>query len=85
MDPGTHGLVTVSVALSPGTPATSVTGTATLPERQLGPLPLRLTANAGGTYSASAVDLPAAGLGLHADVSSSAFDSTVTDVKIRLY
>ena len=61
VDPGTHGLVTVSVALSPGTPATSVSGTATLPERQLGPLPLRLTANAGGTYSASGVDLPVAG------------------------
>jgi copper transport protein len=86
VDPGTHGLVSVSVALSPGTPATSVTGTAALPARQLGPLPLRLTAGGGGTYSASGADLPAAGRWVFTiTVSSSAFDSTVTDVTVRLY
>lgn len=86
VDPGTHGLVTVSVALSPGTVATSITGTAALPARQLGPLPLRLTAAGGGTYSASGIDLPAAGRWVFTlTVSSSAFDSTVTDVTVRLY
>src|SRR5207245_2542338 len=45
LDPGRHGPVTVTVALSAGAKPQQITATAALPDKQLGPItvPLRVT------------------------------------------
>ncbi|MEP7179434.1 MAG: CopD family protein, partial [Pseudonocardiales bacterium] len=83
--PGRHGTVVIDVSLN-GTDATKVTATAALPGKQLGPIPVPLTANGTGQYTASNVNLPAAGDWLISlVVTTSAFDATAAQVKIHLY
>lgn len=83
--PGVHGTVGVNVALSSGAEPKSMSGTATEPAKQLGPIPLRLAADGKNLYSASGVDLPVAGTWVIAlVVTESQFDAVTTDVKIVL-
>jgi copper transport protein len=85
VDPGTHGDVTATVELS-GPKPQSVTGTASLPSKQLGPIPLGLTANGTNIYGASGVNLPSAGRwDFHLVVTTSQFSATTVDVIVRLY
>jgi copper transport protein len=86
VDPGKHGTITASVALSPGVEPQSVTGTAALPSQELGPIPLGLAANGTDLYGASGLVLPAAGNWVFTlIVSTSEFDATTTQVTIHLY
>jgi copper transport protein len=86
MEPGRHGLVTAAVALSPGARAISVTATATLPAKQLGPIPMRLTANGADLYGASGINLPVAGKWvITLVVTTSATDAVTTSATIQLY
>jgi len=85
LDPGRHGPVTVTVALSPGPKPQRLTATAALPDKQLGPITIPLSAS-GAEYSASGVVLPSAGRWtITLTVRTSEFDSVVADTKIRLY
>ena len=85
LDPGRHGPVTVTVALSPGPKPQQLTATAALPDQQLGPITIPLSAS-GAEYSASGVVLPSAGRWtITLTVRTSEFDSVVADTKIRLY
>jgi copper transport protein len=86
VDPGVHGVVTATVELSGGPKPQSVTGTASLPKRQLGPIPLSLTANGTNIYGASGIDLPSAGRwDFHLVVTTSEFNATTVDVIVGLY
>lgn len=86
VDPGTHGTVTVSAELSTGSAPQRVAGTASLPSKQLGPIPLGLTANGTNIYAASGVQLPAAGTWvIELVVTTSEFAATTVDVKVHLY
>jgi copper transport protein len=85
LDPGVHGTVTASVALTPGTEPKSVTATATQPEREIGPIPLPLSANGKDLWGSSGVNLPASGTWVIALViTRSQFDAETVDVKITL-
>lgn len=85
VDPGRHGPVTVTVALSPGAKPQQLTATAALPDKQLGPIAIPLQAT-GAAYEASGVVLPAAGRWtITLTIRTSEFDTTVADTKIRLY
>jgi copper transport protein len=86
IDPGVHGDVTVSVALSPGPTASKVSATAELSAQQLGPIPIPLQPNGTDRYGASGVDLPAAGNWLITlVVSTSQFNAVTTDLTLHLY
>jgi copper transport protein len=86
VDPGTHGTVTVSVQLSDGPKPQQVSGTASLPSRQLGPIPLGLTANGTNIYGVSGLSLPAAGTwDFQLVVTMSQFAATTVDVTVHLY
>jgi copper transport protein len=86
IEPGKHGTVTTTVALSPGTQPNQVTATATLPAQQLGPIPLALSANGTNLYGSSGIDLPAAGNWMiNLVITTSQFDATTTSVTIHLY
>lgn len=86
VDPGTHGPVTVTVGLSSGVHATSVTASATQPAAQLGPIPLKLEAAGRNLYTADGVNLPAAGnWEFDLVVGSSSFSATTADVHITLH
>ncbi len=85
VDPGQHGTVSVEVALSPGDPPKSLTATAAQPDRQLGPLPLNVTANGPNLFSAGGIDLPVAGRWVIALVlTRSSFDAVAAQVTITL-
>ena len=85
LDPGRHGPVTVTVALSPGPKPQQLSATAALPAKQLGPIAIPLRGS-GPEYSASGVVLPSAGRWtITLTVRMSDFDSVVADTKIRLY
>jgi copper transport protein len=85
VDPGRQGPVTVTVQLSPGAKPQQLTGTAALPDKQLGPIALPLRAT-GSKYTASGIVLPSAGQWtITLTVRTSQFDSMVADTKIRLY
>ncbi|MDT4894334.1 MAG: copper transport protein [Pseudonocardiales bacterium] len=86
IDPGTHGTVTANVEVDGGAKPTSVTGTAALPSKQLGPIPLGLRPTGPDQYGASGVQLPSAGdWVIQLIVSTSEFDATTTDVHLHLY
>jgi copper transport protein len=86
VDPGTHGTVAISVELSAGSRPQRLTGTASLPSKQLGPIPLGLTANGTNIYGASGVQLPASGKWVIALVVTTAeFSATTVDVTVHLY
>jgi copper transport protein len=85
IEPGRHGLVTATVALSPGAPASAVTATATLPAKQLGPIPMELSANGAHLYGASGINLPVAGRWvITLVVTTSPTDAVTTSATIRL-
>lgn len=85
VEPGVHGNVRISVRLSGGPPPTGVTATASLPAKQLGPIPVPLQAAGPGSYTSTGVLLPAAGVWeLRLTVRTSEFDSTVAVAKIEL-
>ena len=83
--PGVHGPVTFTVEVSGGGNPRKITATATQPDRQIGPLPIKLTRTGAGEYDGS-VTLPAAGTWrLDFVVTTSAFDATATDATINLH
>jgi copper transport protein len=84
VDPGTHGLVNVTVELSD--PAQSVTASATEKARQIGPVPLKLAASGRTLYAANGVNLPVAGLWeFDLVVTESKFDAITADITITLH
>ena len=86
VEPGVHGQVTVTVQLPPGTAVDTLTGTATLSSKQIGPLPIRFTRVTAGDYSAGDLDLPAAGTWTFTiTLVRSQFDSVVTTSSIRIH
>jgi copper transport protein len=85
VEPGVQGNVRITVRLSGGPPPTGVTATASLPAKQLGPIPVPLQAAGAGSYTSTGVLLPAAGVWeLRLTVRTSEFDSTVAVAKIEL-
>jgi copper transport protein len=86
VDPDVHGTVTVGVSLSKGAAPESISGTAFLASKDIGPIPLGLSKQDGGVYGASGLALPAAGRWtFHLIVTMSEFDATDVDVTIHLY
>ncbi len=84
--PGRHGLVAADVGISSGHEPQKVTVTATLPAKQLGPIPVPLTANGTRGYAASGVNLPVAGTWVFTViVRDSTFNATAEQVKVRLH
>ncbi|MBV9593039.1 MAG: copper resistance protein CopC/CopD [Actinobacteria bacterium] len=80
-----HGELSVDVTLSSGPAPQSISATAALPAKQLGPVAIPLKAS-GRSYSASAVLFPAAGRWvITLTVRTSQFDSTVAAVKVSLH
>jgi copper transport protein len=80
-----HGSLAVSAVFTGGTAPTSVTATAALSAKQLGPIEIPLTAQ-GSSYSASSVLLPDAGAWvITLTVRTSQFDSTVAAVTVVLH
>ena len=83
VDPGEHGAVSVTVTVPDG--AQQVSGTATEPDRRLGPIPLHLRPVGAGTYQATDVNLPVAGTWvIDLTVTSSRFDAVTTETKVGL-
>jgi copper transport protein len=84
--PGRHGTVATDVVISSGHEPQKVTATATLPAKQLGPIPVPLTANGPLVYAASGINLPVAGTWVFTIiVTDSKFDATAEQVKVHLY
>jgi copper transport protein len=84
--PGVHGNVRITVRLTGGPPATAVTATASLPDRQLGPIPVKLQPAGPGNYTSTDVLLPVAGTWeLSLTVQTSEFDSTVAVAKVTVF
>ncbi|MGH8961398.1 MAG: copper resistance CopC/CopD family protein [Jatrophihabitantaceae bacterium] len=85
LDPGVHGLVTASIALSPGVRPQKLTATALQPSRQIGPIPITLSANGTDLYGSSNLNLPVSGTWVFTlVVTTSKFDAVTADVKIHL-
>jgi copper transport protein len=86
VDPGVHGSVQITIQLTGGIKPTSVTASASLPAKQLGPIPLKLQAAGTSSYTASGVLLPAAGRWqVQVTVRTSEFDSTTAVANLRVY
>lgn len=86
VDPGVHGSVQISIRLIGGAKPTSVTATASLPAKQLGPLSVPLQAAGPDSYSGSGVLLPSAGVWqISVTVQTSQFDSTTAVASLRVY
>ena len=83
--PARHGPVTVNITLSPGAAPQQLTCAATLPDKQLGPIPVPVTKQPDGSYQASNVLLPVSGNWLMTlTVRTSQFDSVVTTMTVHL-
>ena len=86
VDPGVHGSVQFTVQLTGGVKPTTVTATASLPAKQLGPIPVKLQAVGPSSYSASGVLLPSAGKWqVSVTVQTSEFDSTTAVATVQVY
>ncbi|MFL6160870.1 MAG: copper resistance CopC/CopD family protein [Jatrophihabitantaceae bacterium] len=86
VDPGVHGSVQITIALTGGIKPTAVTATASLPAKQLGPIPLKLQAAGPSSYTAAGVLLPAAGnWQVQVTVRTSEFDSTTAVANLKVY
>lgn len=86
VDPGVHGTVEINVQLEGTITPTSVSATASLPGKQLGPLPVNLRPSGPHSYTGSGVLLPAAGLWqITVTVQTSEFDATTAVATLRLY
>jgi copper transport protein len=83
--PSKHGTVAAELVLSPGAVPKQLTASAALPAKQLGPIPVALTANGANDYAASGINLPVAGdWVISLVVTRSEFDATTASVKIHL-
>jgi copper transport protein len=86
VEPGKHGTVTVTIALTRGAQPQAITATATQQSKQIGPIPLDLKADGTNRYQASDVDLPVSGhWTFHLVVTNSATDAVSTDATVRLH
>jgi copper transport protein len=86
VSPGRHGTVVVDVSLNSVARGTKIRATAALPDKQLGPIPIVLAANGPNEYTASNVNLPAAGdWVISLVVTTSEFDAVTAQLKIHLY
>jgi copper transport protein len=84
--PGTHGTVQIQIALTGNVTPIQVSAQASLPARQLGPIPVPLQASGPKIYTASGVNLPSAGdWQIAIRVQTSAFDATTTTATLHLY
>ncbi|MDT4963325.1 MAG: copper transport protein [Pseudonocardiales bacterium] len=84
--PGRHGTVVVDISLSSVAKGTKIRATAALPGQQLGPIPIPLAADGANQFTASNVNLPAAGdWVISLVVTTSQFDAVTAQVKIHLY
>jgi copper transport protein len=84
-DPGVHGPVNVTVAVSGGAAPKTITATATQHGKQIGPLPIKLTREGSGVYDGS-VSLPVAGAWeIDLVVTTSEFDATTADVTVHIH
>jgi copper transport protein len=85
VSPGNHGTVEVGVELTGSITPIQVTATASLPSRQLGPIPVQLQATGPRSYTASDVLLPSAGMWeVTLTVQTSEFDSTTSVARVRI-
>lgn len=86
IDPGVHGTVAITIRLDGGSKPTKVSATASLPAKQLGPIPVQLKAVGSNSYSGSGVLLPVAGMWqVSVTVQTSEFDSTTAVAAVRIY
>jgi len=89
VNPGVHGAVDVTLALHAKAAfpsGTTVAVTASDTAAQLGPIPVKLTRTGTDVYAASNVNLPVAGKwDFQIVVTTSKFEATTTDVKVRLH
>lgn len=85
VSPGVHGNVAFTIQLTGGLKPQGVTASASLPAKQLGPIPLKLQASGPGTYTASGVLLPSAGQWqVNLVVQTSEFDSTTAVATLKV-
>jgi copper transport protein len=84
--PGVHGAVQFTIQLVGPIKPTTISASASLPARDLGPIPLPLQVVGPNSYSASGVLLPAAGQWqVTVTVQTSDFDSTTALATIKVY
>jgi copper transport protein len=84
--PGRHGSVAAEVSLSQGAVPKKIVVTATLPAKQLGPIPVTLAADGANVYAASGINLPVAGdWVINFVVTTSEFDAATAQVRVHLY
>lgn len=85
ISPAAHGNVGFEVQVVGGTKPTSVTATASLPSKELGPIPIPLKAAGTLEYTASGVLLPVAGKWqVTLTVQTSEFDSTTAVATLKV-
>lgn len=85
ISPAAHGNVGFEVQVIGGTKPTSVTATASLPSKELGPIPIPLKAAGTSEYTASGVLLPVAGKWqITLTVQTSEFDSTTAIATLKV-
>lgn len=85
VSPAAHGNVGFEVQVIGGTKPTSVTATASLPSKELGPIPIPLKATGSLEYTASGVLLPVAGSWqVTLTVQTSEFDSTTAVATLKV-
>ncbi len=84
--PGVHGSVAITIRLDGGGTPSKVSATASLPAKQLGPIPVQLKAVGSNSYTGSGVVLPVAGTWqVSVTVQTSQFDSTTAVAAVRIY
>jgi copper transport protein len=86
VEPGKHGIVTVTIGLTAGAQPQAITATATQQSKKIGPIPLDLKADGTNRYQASDVNLPVSGhWTFQLVVTYSASDAISTDATVRLH
>ncbi|HJQ01031.1 MAG TPA: copper resistance protein CopC [Jatrophihabitans sp.] len=86
VDPGVHGTVAITIRLDGGTSPSKVSASASLPAKQLGPIPVQLKAVGSNSFTGSGVLLPVAGMWqVSVTVQTSEFDSTTAVAAVRIY
>jgi copper transport protein len=85
ISPGVHGQVRVAVRLTGTSSTARLTASASLPAKQLGPIPIDLKAAGPQNYTATDLVLPAAGTWvISLVVQGSEFDSTTAVARLRI-
>ncbi len=86
LTPGTHGPESIEITLDPGLTPTSITATASLPSKSLGPIAVPLQASGPHSFTGSGVVLPSAGdWQITVTVQTSTFDSTTAVATVHLW